>query len=468
MFLYSVILSILLCVSAWAKPPASAFGQLPNIYDAAISPDGSKIAAFMNAGDGGYALLVYYLDDSGNVPLKADMEAGVKPQWISWGNNDVVLASYWQSTKFRGTPITSGFIYRLDISTMKADVLIQPKDIFRQYNNRVVDMLPSEPDHILMSFSDSNVFAPDVQKVNIRTRRYKRVRRGAESIQDWYTDRRGEVRVGQGLKSERKEDWRLRIRDTNDDKWRDYTDYPGLDADEAIYGFTGNPDELIVGRYAGKDTLGLYVYDLAEKEITRKIFHNDDYDVKGVVVSADGKEIVGATYVSDNEEVELFGERESALERLRQKYTDFTIDYVDSTVDYDRVLVRLSSSSDPGGLYLVDTESLDIKRIAYQYRDLSPDQLGLVTSVRYTARDGTKIPAFVTLPPTIETTDGDVIWVGAVQDVTEAHKAAQELADREEELNVALGSLPGGLIYVNKDFEIVICSDKFPLILKIY
>jgi len=64
--------------------------------------------------------------------------------------------------------------------------------------------------------------------------------------------------------------------------------------------------------------------------------------------------------------------------------------------------------------------------------------------------------------PAIETSTGDLLWIGAVQDITEAHEAAKALAAREEELQIALSSLPGGLIYVNKDLEIVICSDKFP------
>ncbi len=404
-FIFSIILSLVLGISAWAKPPASAFGQLPNIYDAAISPNGKKLAAYVNADDGGYAVLVFFLDDKDSKPLMASMEKGVKPQWIEWANNDVVLASFWQSSKYRGTPITSGYLYRLEVSTQNAGVLIKPKDMFRQFNNRVIDMLPNDPDHILMSFGDTIASAPDVQKVNVRTGRYKRLRRGSESIQDWYTDRTGTVRIGQGMKDKSTEDWRLTIRDANDDKWRSYTDYPGLDGNENIYGFTSNPNEMIVGRYAGKDTLGLYVYDLSQKSITRKIFHNDDYDVKGVVLSADGSDIVGATYVSDNDEVELFGNREGALDQLRQKYPGYTVDYVDSTASYDQVVVKLSSASDPGALYILNTEAIELRLMAHQYDALELKDMGEVISVRYTARDGMKIPAYVTIPPSITSTE---------------------------------------------------------------
>lgn len=402
--IFSFILSALFSICAFAKPPASAFGQLPNVYDAAISPDGSKLAVYLNAGDGGYAVGVYFLNERGKKPLIADMQDGVKPSSIRWANDDIVLASFWQSSKIQRTPITSGYIYRLQVSTQDAKILIQPKDIFRQFNSNIIDMLRNDPDHILMSFSDYNTSAPDVQKVNVRTRRYSRVRSGSESIQDWYTDRRGEVRIGQGLKDKSKEDWRLTIRDADSDNWRDSSEYPGLDENENIFGFTNNPNELIVGRYNGKDTLGLYVYDLTSKSQTRKIFHNEDYDVSGVVVSADGSEIVGATYLSDNDEVELFGNRESSLDRLRQKYPGYTVDYIDSTADYSLVVLKLTSPSDPGGVYVMKTDTLELQRIAFQYDDLENKDLGEVIAVRYSARDGVKIPAYVTIPPKIEST----------------------------------------------------------------
>ena len=42
---------------AGAKPDAKAFGVLPAVYDAAISPDGKEIAAIMNK-DGNYLVVV--------------------------------------------------------------------------------------------------------------------------------------------------------------------------------------------------------------------------------------------------------------------------------------------------------------------------------------------------------------------------------------------------------------------------
>lgn len=46
-----------------AAPPATAFGELPIIYDAAISPNGSKLAAIVNV-NGDYRVAVQNFGDS--------------------------------------------------------------------------------------------------------------------------------------------------------------------------------------------------------------------------------------------------------------------------------------------------------------------------------------------------------------------------------------------------------------------
>lgn len=414
--IFSIILSIFVSISAFAKPPASAFGQIPKVNDAAISPDGKKIAVYQNM-EGSYGIGIYYIDGSGNAPFAIGMEEGVKPDWLYWPNNDVILASFWQSHKYQGTPIQTGHIYSMDIKTKKGKVLVKPDNatgigsrigsnsFFRQWNNDVVDYLADDPEHILMSFSDEgNNLAPAVQKVNVRTGNSKRVRRGSTTIQNWTTDLRGEVRVGQGREDKSNSDWTLRIRDAEGDKWRSYDEYPGLNGNESIYGFTSNPNEMIVGRYNGKDTVGLYIYDLSQKRISRTLFHNDDYDVGNLVYSSDRSEIVGASYVADGNEVELFGSKQSALDRLRAKYEGYSVDYVDSNKDYSKVIIKLSSPSDPGAMFLLDPSTNKVKRISSMYDDLKAKDMGEVITVKYTARDGKKIPAYVTVPRSVTTT----------------------------------------------------------------
>ena len=396
--LFLALTCLCLPFSSSAKPGSDLFGQLPSIYDAAISPDGKKLA-YIGSIDGTYVVTAMNLDGSGT-PQRAKLGERIKPSVIRWANNEQVLVSIWRSDMLSHVPITSGFIYTMNSQTGKSKILIKPK-IFRQYNNRIIDMLADDPDHILMAFpEESNINPPGIHKVNVVTGRYTRERRGLKDTDYWTTDRRGEPRVGQG-RNNRSGKWNLRIRDADGDKWRNADDYPGLDADVSISGFTKNPNELIIRDYQGRDTLGFYIYDLSQKAISRKLYHNDTYDADGLVFSNDGSEIIGAKYIADETEIELFEEHNSVLARIRKKYDGFTVDYVDQSADGNLVLFKVSSPSDAGGMFLMNGQTDTLTTIGYFYKDLDSNNLGMVVNVKYYARDKAVIPAYVTLPPGI-------------------------------------------------------------------
>jgi len=254
-----------------------------------------------------------------------------------------------------------------------------------------------------MGFSKRDQSLVDIQKVNVVSGRSERLKVGRLDIQDWYTDRRGIPRIGQGLKHTNKaeEEWTLLIKDSEGETWRSADEYEGLDADNAIFGFTEDPNELIVGMYAGKDTLGLYIYDLKTKAIVRKLFHHDEYDAAGIVVSADEKHVVGASYIADSREVALFDEYDSLLGEMRAKYKDFTVSYVDQSQAGEKILFKVSGGSEPGSLMLVDAESKEPAFIAAYNPDLPGVDMGTVHPIKYPARDNVSIPGYLTLPPSI-------------------------------------------------------------------
>ena len=408
--LISVIFSLLaVSVSsslAFSAPPPDAFGALPSIYDAAISPDGTEIASIVNI-KGSYLISVQDLDrKEGDKPRLIGLGKGVKPSYIKWGNNKQVLVAFWQSQKVGTTPITSSYIYSFDSQALKGKVLVKPpRGVFRQFNANVVDWLEDDPEHILMSYDEeSNNVRPAIRKVNIATGKDRVVQRGLGNINRWYTDTQGEPRVGKGRRDDKDATPVMRIRDVAEDKWYDADDYPGLDADTPIFGFTEKKNELIIGDYRGKDTLGLYVYDLTRKSITRKIYHNDEYDAEGVIRSKEGDQIIGARYTADTSEVELLEQYDTLLSKMRAKFPDFTVDYVDQTQSGDIVLFKVSGPYEPGYLMMLKAGDDEPSSLGRLRPKLKTEEMGEVISVRFSARDGQKIPAYVTLPPMVTDT----------------------------------------------------------------
>ena len=213
------------------------------------------------------------------------------------------------------------------------------------------------------------------------------------------TDRTGEPRIGQG-RSQQDGSWVLRIRDANSKKWRFSKDFAGLDANTDIHGFTSNPNQIIVSAYQGKDTIGLYIYDLIEKKITDQLYHNDSYDATGVVLNTDGDKVIGAVYVSESRQVELLGEYDTVLSRMRALFANSTVTYVDQSEDGKKILFEVSNATDPGNLLLVEGKGdpINLGRLQPQ---INSEDLGAVISIDYTARDGQIIPSFLTIPPSI-------------------------------------------------------------------
>ena len=408
--LISIVFSLFAVIGTYqltfAAPPPDAFGALPSIYDAAISPDGNEIASIVNL-KGSYLVSVQALGKKkGDKPRLIALGKGVKPSYIKWGNNKQVLVVFWQSEKVGTTPITASYIYSLDSETLDGKILVKPpRGVFRQFNANVVDWLEDDPEHILMSYDEeSNNLRPAIRKVNLKTGKNRVVQRGLGNINSWYTDTKGEPRIGKGRKDNKDATPVMKIRDKEKDKWYDADNYPGLDADTPIFGFTDAQNELIIGDYRGKDTLGLYVYDLARKSITRKIYHNDKYDAEGIIRSQQGDKIIGARYTADTSEVELLDEYDTLLSKMRAKFPGHTVDFVDQTQAGDIVLFKVSGPYEPGYLMKLKAGDAEPVSLGKLRPKLNSNDMGEVISVKYSARDGQKIPAYVTLPPMVTDT----------------------------------------------------------------
>ena len=404
---------------AAAEISAEKLGELPLVYDAAISPNGKKVAVFLNY-DGVYGLRVFDLENLSGEPVGALLNEDSKPRWVKWANDGRVLMSVTQSQKIGTTPIDVGSIYTFDVEENKGKWLIKPQrgrsigsniggrgDFFEQFYNQVVDFLDDDPDHILMTFMTDYQNVRPVHKVEVATGRFETIERGNDNVQTWLTDNSGTVRVARGLRDNAKTvDQRfLRIRDASGE-WHNGEHWTGLKLDTPIYGFTSNPNEMVVGLRRGRDTRGLYVYDLGQRRITRELFHNDEYDVNDIVVDSDSGEVIGASYTGEETEIELFDGYDTTMEAIRRKYPEYQVRLFDSANEGKSILFRLSSPYDPGMLLIQREGKASPEKITDMRPGVASDEMGMVIPVKYTASDGQKIPSYVTLPPTVNDTAG--------------------------------------------------------------
>ena len=252
-----------------------------------------------------------------------------------------------------------------------------------------------------MAFGEKDQHEPGVHKVSLKSATSKKIKNGSPNVQNWITDLSGQVRIGAG-RIEHNGNYHMSIRSAVDDVWASANSYPGIDTQTNVYGFTQNPNEMIIGTRVGKNTLGLYIYDLAQKRQIRKLLHNELYDVAGILKSPDGKKIVGAYYVGDTEEKVFFDPvYKNRIQKIQAQLPEYNIRYMDQTPDGNKVLFKASSPSEPSVLYIYNFAAKKLQKLGDDYPEIGKALQGDVTKVRYTARDGYKIPGYITTPPKV-------------------------------------------------------------------
>ncbi|MCG8424337.1 MAG: alpha/beta fold hydrolase [Proteobacteria bacterium] len=110
-------------------------------------------------------------------------------------------------------------------------------------------------------------------------------------------------------------------------------------------------------------------------------------------------ELLATVYIGDR--LRIYPKSEQTrrdLELLRGKFPDGDLRFRSATRDMRLTLVSVASDVDPGSTYLYNRDTGDIKFIYRSRPDLPSEHLAAMKPVRYEARDGVEIPAYLTLP----------------------------------------------------------------------
>jgi dipeptidyl aminopeptidase/acylaminoacyl peptidase len=124
-----------------------------------------------------------------------------------------------------------------------------------------------------------------------------------------------------------------------------------------------------------------------------------EVDFGGAAFSDDTDELIATWYVGDR--VRIYPKTkqvEKDLEFLHKNLPDGELGFNSTTRDMNKWLVSISRDVDPGSVYLYDRKAKSVELIYRGRPDLPTADLAPMFPVRYTARDGLEIPAYLTLP----------------------------------------------------------------------
>lgn len=260
----------------------------------------------------------------------------------------------------------------------------------------LLDELPDDPHHILVTHNRRNPEVFDVFRIDLRTGRETMVAQNPGDIVGWATDHAGRVRVAlrsDGLKSE------VLYRATENDSFKTLisTDYK---TEVSVAAFTADNRRLYAISNRGRDRKALVLIDPARPDAERVVFEHPEVDLGGATWSRRHKKITEVSYVTDRLRRHFF---DAATERVYRhagaRTPGLTEIFLQSaTRAEDKFIVGAASDRTPGGRYIYDAKADTLTLLAEINPKIPAADMAPMQPVKYTSRDGLTIHGYLTLP----------------------------------------------------------------------
>ena len=391
---------------AVAAPAAAApiatedFAQLPFLSDPVMSPDGTRIAARITS-DGEQRLVIYDLNAKADAPPRFVPSAGLTVRWFSWAGNDRLLVGHMRTMIFMG----GGMFGILPSTRIRSYDLKKDKPLDLDVGSGMLgdDVIYTDPwgRFVLVSAQHDWDDSPSVQRVDLDSGARVEVQAKSNGIWKWFADDQGMVRGGVSYASDGK-GFSVYYRDAPDGPLKkagkSRVDL-GESAVDSVALIPGSDKGVIVTN-AVTGRFGVYELLLGENGgVGAPIFEHPSVDVKEIRLSPDGRRVDAAFYEDERPHVKWFAADMAAV----QAEVDRTFPGKDNRLmqasrDGNFVLLRSGSADDPGTYYVFDRKGRKMITFASPYEKLVDRKFSPVKPIRYAARDGLSIPAYLTLP----------------------------------------------------------------------
>ena len=376
--------------------PAADFAARSDFNYVRMAPDGAHIAMQMrNAKEP----MLVVMDTVTSKPVAATkLGDKVSLEWLRWAGPKKVLFSLSQMQKIGGDETKVTRLMVLNIENGES-YFVGTKWLTAKGD----DVLWVAPDgsSMLQALRRSYNEYPRVYRVSLDDPKDRgdMVQSEMPGVWDWYADDAGVVRLGFGYSGSKVT---VYYRSSANDSLRRIAKVdPDDDSDDNwwnVLKVVEGSDQGYVIRKGdnGRKTLQLIDYSTGEK--IKTIYANPDWDVDDVWFDKQGKPYA-VTYTDDIDRVVWLDPKLAELQqRLDKALAEPEVWIGSSAKDYSRSLISAGGPNDPGAIYLYDAQSRSLKALFLSNPKINPSQMATPKPITYTARDGTVIHGYLTLP----------------------------------------------------------------------
>lgn len=380
---------------------ARAFGALPSVRSAELSPNG-RFASFISMHSTDIPMLVVFDLEKGGTASPIASQPGVQDlTWCRWATDERLICGFHGVSEQQHVRLELTRLVAVDRDGSDVRHLVRQD---RQYLDRVIDMLYDDPKRILVPYQDDSDSkraggAIGVAALDIHTTRINWVKRPRASLSGWMTDGHGELRV---RVRDEPNAWVFEGRAVGSNQWNAFGTYSKtefLGVSDEPEGFLEERNDLVVRRWVD-GMAELWVIDLSGEAAPRLLFQHDQVDVGELLTIGRERRAVGVTYTTDRRRAAYFDARVLEMAARAQKtLPGMQIDVFSESWDRRYYLVSTQSDADPGALYRLDAENGHLLKLRAHQPELAGFELGRMRPFTYPARDGVEVPGYVTLPP---------------------------------------------------------------------
>lgn len=390
-----------------APPSVEAFFQEPVLSAAALSPDGRVLAMRVSAKGGRARLAVLNLETMKPTVVASFDEADVEHfQWV----NDQRLVFDIKPKQVAPSLVQFGhglFAVNADASGFRQ--LVETTLSFAKNPEGGAPMLPWRT-RLLKSVSSRQgddvfvVMPEEVSKDKIdyfKLRRLNTVTGRAEDVdaplhaQDWTLDAQGALRSVLTREGER---LAVQLRDKSG-TWKKIAEFNLISAQWLQPRFVG-PDGQLYVEAPHHGTQALFTLDAESGKLSAApVAASKDFDLHVSFVARQDK-LLGFRYNIDAEVTQWLDKDMQALQASIDTLLPSTTNRLSVPLRGKSpfVLVQAWADVQPVLSYLFNTETRKLTRIGTSHPGIDPKLMGQTDFVRYKARDGLEIPAYLTLP----------------------------------------------------------------------
>lgn len=417
---------LLTCIAprpaASAPPPVEAFGRIPQITEVELSPNG-KLVAWADNSAATQRVVVVNLE-ARKVMRTLEVDPTMKLRWITWADEETILVDLSRTHALLDRETSRYEFFR----TIAADISGGPPRMLllgqgdRQFSTgaELLAWRTPKPKTVVMWTYDYSVAAdrPEIGtrlsgrrqnsgwvamlfEVDTRTGNGRLVESGTQYTDEWVLDRNGRAVARSEWDPQRQ---LFRVLARSNDAWREI--HRQEDGEVlTLYGLTADGNAVVALGANGQPLAKVWAIAV-DGSGAKVLLEDSTYDVASVETDRYTGAPVAARLGGPESAVRWFDSRAEAQHRsLSSAFPRRNIDVVSRSEDAQRVIARVESPSHPTTYYLVNFSTGTADVVGEAYPALAGLTLGEVQVITYSARDGTALPAYITLPPGIPAED---------------------------------------------------------------